>query len=100
MTGTKLCDRCWELERRIQADPTLARKILTTMGLPAGIEVLCWHDIATPPAQSGKYIVGHRGHYIIADYLSPRESWHPGTRTGWRCRNFNQTHWADFEKLP
>lgn len=28
MTGTKRCDRCWELERRIQRDPVIARKIL------------------------------------------------------------------------
>lgn len=28
MTGTKRCNRCWELEKRIQADPELAQKIL------------------------------------------------------------------------
>lgn len=28
MTGTKRCNRCWELEKRIHSDPTLARKIL------------------------------------------------------------------------
>ena len=27
MLGTKLCDRCWELERRITADLELARRI-------------------------------------------------------------------------
>jgi hypothetical protein len=32
MPGTRLCDRCWELERRVQADPELARKILRTPG--------------------------------------------------------------------
>lgn len=26
--GTKLCDRCWELETRIQADPLIALKII------------------------------------------------------------------------
>lgn len=31
MTGTRLCDRCWELERRIHADPEIARKILDEM---------------------------------------------------------------------
>lgn len=31
MTGTKRCDRCWELERRIQANPALARKILENL---------------------------------------------------------------------
>lgn len=28
MTGTKRCDRCWELESRIQGNPELARRIL------------------------------------------------------------------------
>ena len=28
MTGIKLCDRCWELEHRIRANPELARVIL------------------------------------------------------------------------
>jgi hypothetical protein len=28
MLGTKLCDRCWELETRIQSDMELAEKIL------------------------------------------------------------------------
>jgi len=28
MTGTKRCDRCWELEKRIEADPELAKRIL------------------------------------------------------------------------
>jgi len=28
MTGTRLCDRCWELRKRIEADPELAQKIL------------------------------------------------------------------------
>ena len=28
MTGTRRCDRCWELERRIHANPDLARSIL------------------------------------------------------------------------
>ena len=28
MTETKRCDRCWELERRIQRDPELAKKII------------------------------------------------------------------------
>lgn len=28
MTGTRRCDRCWELETRIRGDIDLARKIL------------------------------------------------------------------------
>jgi hypothetical protein len=31
MTGTKLCDRCYELESRIQDDPAIARKVLAAM---------------------------------------------------------------------
>ena len=32
MTGTKRCDRCWELETRIQSAPELARRILDELG--------------------------------------------------------------------
>lgn len=32
MLGTKLCDRCYELETRIQRDPELALKILVQAG--------------------------------------------------------------------
>lgn len=28
MHGTKLCDRCWELDVRIKSSPEVARKIL------------------------------------------------------------------------
>lgn len=28
MESTKLCDRCWELERRIERDPSIAAAIL------------------------------------------------------------------------
>ena len=31
MKGTKRCDRCWELETRIQHNPELARLILSTL---------------------------------------------------------------------
>lgn len=31
MIGTERCDRCWELERRIQRDPALARTILARL---------------------------------------------------------------------
>ena len=31
-TSTKLCDRCWELERRIERDLPLARKIFERLG--------------------------------------------------------------------
>lgn len=32
MLGTKLCDRCWELEMRIERDKALAIKILENLG--------------------------------------------------------------------
>ena len=37
MLGTKMCDRCWELDTRIQFDPNLAREMLKkiTKGEPA-----------------------------------------------------------------
>ena len=31
MLGTKLCNRCWELETRITMNPELARKILESL---------------------------------------------------------------------
>lgn len=31
MLGTKRCDRCWELESRINSDPELALEILTEL---------------------------------------------------------------------
>lgn len=31
MLGTRLCNRCWELERRIHNDPELAEKILNRL---------------------------------------------------------------------
>lgn len=32
MTSTLRCDRCWELERRIQSDPDIARRVLLELG--------------------------------------------------------------------
>ncbi len=31
MTGTKRCNRCWDLERRIRMDPSLAERIVTRL---------------------------------------------------------------------
>jgi NMD protein affecting ribosome stability and mRNA decay len=31
MLGTKMCDRCWELEHRISADIALAMKIISAL---------------------------------------------------------------------
>lgn len=32
MLGTRLCDGCWELDRRIQSTPDIARSILANLG--------------------------------------------------------------------
>ena len=42
MTGTKRCDRCWELESRIHGDPALAQKILDGMNSNKKQEVIFW----------------------------------------------------------
>ena len=39
MTGTKRCDRCWELEGRIHRDPEMAAKILALLGAPKAVAV-------------------------------------------------------------
>ncbi len=31
MTGTRLCDRCWELQRLISLDKRVAQKIMASM---------------------------------------------------------------------
>ena len=36
MLNTQMCDRCWELDRRIQADTALARRILDDTVDPRG----------------------------------------------------------------
>lgn len=47
MTGTKRCDRCWELESRIYGDPVLAQKILDDMKQQGG-EKATQHQEPTP----------------------------------------------------
>jgi hypothetical protein len=34
MAYTARCDRCWELERRIEADPDIAKKIIARVTAP------------------------------------------------------------------
>lgn len=36
MLYTKRCDPCWELEKRIQAAPEIAKQILARIPAPAG----------------------------------------------------------------
>jgi hypothetical protein len=45
MTVTKRCDRCWELEKRITADPELAKKIIAKvdgMKTKSSVDVAYW----------------------------------------------------------
>jgi hypothetical protein len=32
MLGTKLCDSCWEISRRIESEPSKAIKVLESLG--------------------------------------------------------------------
>lgn len=41
-SGTMNCDRCWELSRRVLADPKLAQKILDTTSTKVGYQE--WHE--------------------------------------------------------
>lgn len=34
MTGTRRCDRCWQIERTVERDPELARRILAHLPRP------------------------------------------------------------------
>lgn len=38
MLGTRRCDSCWELERRIRRDPDLARRILQAVDFQALVD--------------------------------------------------------------
>lgn len=40
MLATKLCNRCWELEKRITADPDIAQTILDSLCKPTREELL------------------------------------------------------------
>ncbi len=46
MTGTRRCDRCWELERRVEADPELTARVLaqftSEVGKVAIVIALVW----------------------------------------------------------
>lgn len=55
------------------------------------------------PPWSGKYLVGHRGTQKVVYWFDPKDTWHPGTKTGWQdSLDFNATHWTfipGFESL-
>ena len=58
MAGTRRCDRCWELERRIERDPHLAQKILDRVLTGDCIEVM-----------NTRFM----GHFMARDYVTIRE---------------------------
>ena len=65
-----------------------------------------WTPLTIKPTESGRYIVGHRGHAEIWHYLDPdQDCWIQGAQLGWRSgrslhehpTDFNATHYM---KLP
>ena len=50
--GPKMCDKCWELQKRIESDPVLARKMLNelpwTNGIPPIGTVVKTNDLHFP----------------------------------------------------
>jgi hypothetical protein len=56
MLGTKLCDRCYELETRVKRDPELAAQILASVR-PAASKSYIDVVFDGPPAhQSGRFV--------------------------------------------
>ena len=58
-----------------------------------------WTELKRPPLESGRYVVGHRGHSEVIFYAHPNDQWMPGTKIGWRKdpEEFRATHYF---KLP
>lgn len=53
------------------------------------------------PKDSGKYLVGHRGHQVAMHYLSLDEEWMEGTKLGWQGDlYFKPTHWTQIPEFP
>ncbi len=66
MAGTKRCDGCWELEKRVRDNPEAAKKILAAFGsaAPAGDGVQIEWDGATRTTQEHLYLMtGERDRY-------------------------------------
>jgi hypothetical protein len=73
MLGTKRCDRCWELETRIESDPALARKILVNARqcsegqLEAAHIATCGHDVHMPTAGPWRIEANHNKRSTVTD---------------------------------
>lgn len=71
---TRRCDRCWELERRIQRDPAIARTILDALAPPSpdGGQVFpvpdCSQNLATGETVSHQSVGG----MTLRDYFAAR----------------------------
>lgn len=62
MLGTRRCDLCWELERRIKHDPELARRILDKLEGPDGVlgtEAPSWWTLIFCDGTAGSVQVFH-----------------------------------------
>lgn len=70
MKGTRRCDRCWELEKRVQADPAIARRVLCP-------DPVCCPPSAAPPAAApykqaeGRTQPRPRAVYVVTERAVP-----------------------------
>ena len=60
-----------------------------------------WTPLSTPPCQSGRYIVAHRGAAKIIHYLHPDGDWCSGIKVGWQDdpRSFGANHYQHLEEV-
>lgn len=71
MLGTKLCDHCWELERRVQQAPKIAARVLRRVEKPMRLYVWTGFSpdytgglavaIATSEKAARRAVIKHRG---------------------------------------
>ena len=84
MLGTKRCDRCWELEKRVQRAPAIALKVLIECAAETIVRpcVTCGND--RPTVTAGKTVVIACGNPNCTDRLEAI-SWDVALR-GWNAR--------------
>ena len=60
-----------------------------------------WTPLSSLPCQTGRYIVGHRGHAKIITYLHPHGDWLPTAKIGWQSdpKEFGATHFRHLEEI-
>lgn len=55
------------------------------------------HPMSEPPKESGKYLVGHRGHQVVRHFLAADRTWYEGTKLGWQgALDFAPAPWMGF----